>query len=51
MPEGRNLSFAALDDVTPDVERLRGGHVTAGRWSLAQICNHPATNLRFSMDG
>ena len=51
MARRRDLAFASLDEVMPDVERLLAGHVTVGRWSLGQICNHLATNIRFTMDG
>jgi hypothetical protein len=47
----RKLLFASLEQVTPDVERLLAGHVTLGRWSLGQICNHLALALRLSMEG
>jgi hypothetical protein len=47
----RQVAFQRLDDVMPDVERLLGGHVTVGRWSLAQICNHLTTSIRSSIDG
>ncbi|MFI5459648.1 MAG: DUF1569 domain-containing protein [Isosphaerales bacterium] len=41
----RELSFASLDEVMPDVERLLAGHATVGQWSLGQICNHLATGF------
>lgn len=47
----RALAFTSLDDVMPDVERLLAGHVTVGRWTLAQICHHLELALRLSMDG
>lgn len=47
----RALTFATLDDVLPDVERLLAGHITVGRWSLGQICNHLTLAIRLSMDG
>jgi Protein of unknown function (DUF1569) len=50
MAERRTLTFASLDDVMTDVERLLEGHVTVGRWSLAQICNHLATAIRLTLD-
>ena len=46
MAERRALSFADLDDAIADVDRLLAGHVTVGRWSLGQICNHLATGFR-----
>jgi len=42
----RTLGFASLDEVMPEVERLRQGHTTVGTWTLAQICRHLATVLR-----
>jgi hypothetical protein len=51
MPGRRPLRFARLDEVTPDVEGLLRGHVTVGRWSLGQMCNHLALCIRLSMDG
>jgi hypothetical protein len=47
----RQLAFASLDEVMPDVERLLTGHVTVGRWSLGQICNHLAAALRLTLRG
>ena len=40
------LRFSSLDEVLPEVERLRNGHTTVGNWTLAQICRHLATVLR-----
>lgn len=47
----RQLKFDSLDQVMPEVERLLAGHVTVGRWSLAQILNHLAQTIQVSMDG
>jgi hypothetical protein len=47
----RSLTFASLDEVMPDVDRLLEGHTTVGRWSLGQICNHLAGALRGSVKG
>lgn len=41
----RELSFASLDAVMPEVDRLRAGHEAAGTWSLAQICRHLSVAL------
>lgn len=41
-PTRRQLSFASLDEVMPEVERLLAGHVTVGAWSLGQILDHLA---------
>lgn len=50
MAERRDLTFASLDEVPPEVERLLAGHVAVGRWSLAQVCNHLATGIRLTLD-
>ena len=47
----RPLTFASLDEVMPDVERLLRGHTTVGSWSLGQICSHLAQALHFTIDG
>ena len=47
----RNLAFARLDEVMPDVEHLLLGHQTVGQWSLGQICNHLAVIIQGTMDG
>jgi hypothetical protein len=47
----RELSFAGLDEVMPEVDRLLAGHETVGRWSLGRICNHLATGVRLSFEG
>jgi len=39
-PARRPLTFASLDQVMPDVDRLLLGHRTVGNWTLGQICNH-----------
>ena len=45
------LTFASLDDVMPDVDRLLEGHTTLGNWSLGQICAHLARAITCSVDG
>lgn len=47
----RKLTFASLDEVMPDVDRLLRGHTTVGNWSLGQICSHLAQALHFTIDG
>ncbi len=49
-PGRRPLSYASLDEVMPDVERLLEGHATVGNWSLAQICWHLSTVTRRVVD-
>ena len=48
----RTLSFASLEEIMPDVDRLlEGDHATVGNWSLGQICNHLAGTFTASVDG
>jgi hypothetical protein len=47
----RALTFARLDEIMPDVDRLLQGYTTVGRWSLGQICNHLARAVNGSLDG
>ncbi len=50
--ERRALTFATLDEVIEDAERLRDhGCDAAGRWDLAQACLHVAEWMRFPLDG
>ncbi|MFO0959508.1 MAG: DUF1569 domain-containing protein [Isosphaeraceae bacterium] len=50
-PLRRTLRFESFDEVMPHVERLLSeGHVTVGRWTLAQICHHLAVVLRRHVD-
>lgn len=51
MAERRSLTFANLEEVMPDVDRLLAGHQTVGNWTLAQICNHLAAAIQGSIDG
>jgi hypothetical protein len=51
MAERRTLTFARLDQVMPDVDRLFEGHKTVGQWSLGMICNHLGTALQSSVEG
>jgi hypothetical protein len=46
----RQLSFARIDDVMPEVDRLLAGHATVGNWSLGQACNHLAATLRVAAE-
>lgn len=50
-PGRRDLTYATLDGVMPDVDRLLRGHAAAGRWSLGQICNHLSGALIGSTEG
>ena len=51
MPEQRILSFASLDEVMPEVDRLLAGHTTIGGWTLGQILDHLATAVRLTCVG
>ncbi len=51
MVQQRKLTFASLDEVLPEVERLLAGHVTVGCWSLGQICNHLTKVFDVLVDG
>jgi hypothetical protein len=51
MAARRPLTFATLDQVMPEVDRLLQGHTTVGNWSLAQICNHLSASLVSSIEG
>jgi hypothetical protein len=50
MPKRRELWFASLDELMPEVEKLLAGHVCVGHWSLGQICNHLATAFNYPID-
>jgi hypothetical protein len=48
----RTLRFEGLGQVTQEVERLRrDGYERAGRWGLAQVCEHLALALEATMAG
>jgi hypothetical protein len=47
----RLVTFASLDEVMPEVQRLLRGHTTVGNWSLGQICSHLAQGFHFTIDG
>ena len=51
MTRRSDLTFACLDDVMTDVERLMARHVTVGQWSLGQILNHLTTAIRLTLEG
>jgi hypothetical protein len=51
MYERRQLSFANLDEVMPEVERLSAGYELAGRWTLGQICKHLAMAFHIIIEG
>ena len=46
----RELTFADLEEVMPEVVRLLEGHIAVGLWSLAQVCNHLATGIRLTLE-
>jgi hypothetical protein len=45
------LVFATIDEIMPEVERLRGGYIATGKWTLGQICDHLAILFRASVEG
>ncbi len=48
----RALRFEDLGQVAEEVKRLRrGGYVRAGKWGLAQVCEHLALALEAMMTG
>jgi len=48
----RALTFDTLGAAVRDAEHLLAvGYEPAGKWDLAQVCNHLADWLRFAMDG
>jgi hypothetical protein len=47
MTERRQLFFAGLEEVMPEVERLAAGYKAVGQWSLGQICNHLTASFNF----
>jgi hypothetical protein len=51
MPDRRTLTFARLDEVMSEVDRLLAGYTTVGNWSFGQICNHLAEAIRGSVEG
>jgi hypothetical protein len=51
MPDRRTLTFARLDEIMPEVDRLLAGHTTVGNWSLGQISNHLSISIRTSVEG
>ena len=49
MAERRELTFARLDDVMPEVERLLAGHEAVGGWSLGQTCRHLVVSINLML--
>jgi hypothetical protein len=48
----RPLTFASLNEVMPDVDRLlSGGYTALGKWSLGQICKHLSGAIVYSIEG
>jgi len=50
-PARRELKFASLDQVMPEVDRLLGGYKAVGNWSLGQICSHLTQAIAGSVEG
>jgi hypothetical protein len=51
MPVRRPLTFAHLNDVMPEVDRLMAGYSRSGNWSLGQVCHHLSSTIRYSIEG
>lgn len=50
--ERRKLTFASLDEVVADAEKLLvGGYDRAGNWDLAQVAGHLANWLSYPVEG
>ncbi len=49
--ERRKLDFRDFNDLLGDLQRLRGGYLRAGNWTLSQVCDHLAIFFRGSLDG
>jgi Protein of unknown function (DUF1569) len=49
-PGRRSLQFNSIDEIIPEVERLRRGHTTVGAWSLAHICGHLASVIQATLE-
>lgn len=48
----RELKFQNLEEVKAEAKMLlRQGYTQAGKWDLAQVCNHLADWLTFPVDG
>src|SRR5262245_34135855 len=48
----RPLDFRDFEEVLAEVERLhRGGYRKAGRWDLAQVCDHLCYFFQGSLEG
>jgi hypothetical protein len=47
----RSLAISSIEEVMPEVDRLLLGYRKVGNWSLGQICNHLALNVRGSIEG
>jgi Protein of unknown function (DUF1569) len=47
----RKVTISSIEEVLPEVDRLLVGYRKVGNWSLGQICNHLAINIRGSIEG
>jgi len=50
-PARRELTFSALDQVMPEVDRLLVGYKAVGNWSLGQMCSHLTQAIAGSVEG
>lgn len=52
MADRRTLSFASLDRVMPEVDRLLDeGYSPSGNWTLGQMCHHLTKSIQGSVEG
>ncbi len=51
MAERRMLSWNAVDQIMPEVDRLLAGYTPAGNWSLGQACKHLSDTIVSSIQG
>jgi hypothetical protein len=51
MPQLRELAFADLGQVMPEVDRLLEGYTPLGRWTLGQVCQHLTRSLVGTVEG
>jgi hypothetical protein len=47
----RELIFKTVQDVKAELVRLQRGYQPAGKWNLAQICDHLSYFIEGSLDG
>ena len=50
-PKRRAIQFETVDQITPEVERLKAAHRLVGNWSLGQVCRHLEASFQGSIRG